>query len=247
MFKKTFWAVAFLLLPFSIYANITIAVFDTGFCIDRLSRVLNIEINKPHWTRGKYQVDCQRLSKKQTIYHGHYVLKELLDGLKVSHKVTIIPIVIYNSFHKQSYLTWKNGLDLAHKSGATILLSANGLPSDKDIELTLLKLNFLASGQIGRKINRHTKLFPQALAKKDNSNIILVGSYYPLTDGDKRLIKDPSMIYQDYIDLYTLPKKLSGSSGAVAKALNIALKKCFNLLQEGDKEKLVKCLNEVTP
>ena len=224
-FRYLWTGVAFLLLSFSINAKpLSIAIFDTGFCSSKLTDIPKNITVKPSLDVTSSNSDiCKKFNVKKRRFHGHHILKELLLNLKESKRELVIyPVIIFDRFAQQRDSYWKKAVEFSKKQNVDVLLTAVGLPVMHKLNLQLLPINFIASGQRGVGIRKDMKLFPHEYL--DGSNSILIGNYFGADKGKDNYMINPDLLYKGKINYYFSANH--GSSLAVAKSLGRAVKIC---------------------
>lgn len=214
--------------------GLKLAIFDTGFCLDKLKSIpANVTIHPVEDLTGTAAYACENLNPRERRYHGQMVLAHFLNTLKNNRKIDVYPLVIFDGAGKQELRYWKKALMRAKAHGANIFLAAAGHPlTVHDLKRAegfpeIDAISFVSSGRTGPYIKAGQQLYPQILSPKDN--LFIIGSYYPPLMQDD-LIYDENLLYQDRIDYYFSGGKgdaiLRGSSRAVATALARALNLC---------------------
>lgn len=221
--------------------TIRVGLIDTAICQqDLYTQFKNVKIKAPIlFLEPSYSSDCKKLPRFKPAIHGHFVLTNFLHALSQKLKVELTPLVIFNNKGFQSLEGWRKVDDHLKLEKYDLLITASGYPLTTKDDLSALPnietwpFTFLSSGQIGRRVSRKTKLFPQSFT---NNNMLLVGSYIsPKRSDQKEMIFDGSLLNQDKIIFYARGGKrspLRGSSKAVALFAARALNSCAHILHE---------------
>lgn len=211
------------------YANLKIAVVDTGFCSEKaLTKSKNHVVKEARDLTGSNNYDCKKISdqelKSSGRFHGQNVLNEFLSYLPKKIKLTIYPLVIYDDKGNQTKDAWEKAIALIKKENIDMVLTASGFISEEKIAADLPSIWFVPSGRTERFITTKTVLFPQSLAPAPN--LFVIGDYY---DDGGQILYDQGLLYQDQVDYYfpSGKKGFTGTSRAVAEAMAKALQKCF--------------------
>lgn len=214
--------------PTNAYSEIKVAIIDTGFCPEKISRLKkNITIQSQIDFTRKKKWDCSKISKKvlnsSPRFHGHKVLLEFLKFAPKKEKITVKPMVVFDLNGEQSKEAWIKAIKYVDKGNFDFVLSASGFVTKEKLVDELPGIWFVPSGRIERSIKKSTILFPQSLAPQ--VNLYLIGDY---NDG-RETFYDQSLLYQNVIDYYFPVGKGSfkGTSRAVAEAFGIALRSCY--------------------
>ncbi len=218
-----------LFLCFSSYSKIRITIIDTGFCPNKLKLSKNVTINKVIDLTNSVKLDCNSVIASDRRYHGQHVLETLLKDIKT--ELIITPLIIFDKDKRQTPKYWQAAFSSEIAAQTDIFLIAAGLPYKDHIDLVNTKIEkivFVASGIQDRWITKEDKLFPQQQAVK-NDRILIISDFYPKTKYDTAYV-DKKNKYQENVSYY-FPNKgendqFTGSSYAVAKALNKALLIC---------------------
>jgi len=212
----------------SAFANLKIAVVDTGFCSEKIkSNSKNHTVLKALDMTGTNGVDCSKISDQvlnsSARFHGQLVLNEFLIYSPKKLKLKIWPLIIYDRTGSQSEQGWRNAITFIEKEKIDIVLTASGFIYPDKIVNELPAIWFAPSGRTTRLIDEKTVLFPQSLAPKPN--LFIIGDYFD----NGQIVYDQALIYQNQIDYYfpSGSKKFSGTSRAVAHAMARALELCF--------------------
>ncbi|MBC7428739.1 MAG: hypothetical protein H7336_09025 [Bacteriovorax sp.] len=211
------------------FADLKIAVIDTGFCSEKaVVKFKNHKVLPARDMTGTNGMDCKKITAKEMLssgrFHGQKVLNEFLSYLPETISVTISPIVVYDRTGNQSEAGWRNAINAIEKEKIDMVLTASGFINSEKLAEELPGIWFVPSGRLQRSIDSKTILFPQNLAPKPN--LFVIGDY---VDEGKQIIYDQALTYQDQIDYYfpSGNKKFTGTSRAVSEAMARALAKCF--------------------
>lgn len=227
LFRGAVFFFVFSLFSFS-YADLKIALVDTGFCPEK-ARV----VSKKHKVlpaldmTGTNKYDCKKINKneldKSGRFHGQHVLNEFLNFLPQKIEVTIRPLIVYDHTGTQTESGWNNAILYIEKEKMDMVLTASGFIHRGKLVSELPAIWFIPSGRKERLINETTELFPQNLAPQPN--ILVIGDYFD----QGQIVYDQALLYQEKIDYYfpSGNKKFQGTSRAVAQAMARALEKCF--------------------
>lgn len=234
--------------PTNFAQSLSVAIIDTGFCIEKLNHSSNIKLQTPHDTTHSVKIDCNKIEARNRRFHGHYVLKEFIQFLGKEVKVKIYPIIIFDNQAKQSIEYWQKATAFIKEQSIDLIISAAGLPDQNASKKSWPSvLTFLSSGRLGIGIDKDTKLYPQELSHT-MSSIILVGSYYP--ESSKNLNDqyfDKNLLYQNQLKLLQSDGKpnanINGSSRAVAEAAGKFLSQCSKNLDLECLKKNIKRIN----
>ncbi len=233
MKKPLLYGAAFFLVSFnSSFAAIKMAIIDTGFCPEKISsskiskKFKSLSILPVVDVTSKTKWNCKKISDQQLLesprFHGQKVLLEFLKFAPKKEKITIKPIVVFDSKGNQTRESWLKAIKLVEKEKFDFILTASGMPAREKINADLSGIWFVPSGRIERSIKKDTILFPQSLAPL--ANLFIIGDY---SDG-KDVFYDQDLLYKDVIDYYFPSGKgqFKGTSRAVSEAMGIALKSC---------------------
>ncbi|EQC48068.1 hypothetical protein [Bacteriovorax sp. Seq25_V] len=256
LIKRVLFVVLALLFSKPIYSKVHITVIDTGFCPQRLKPHKNITILDVTDLTKSLKLDCAKENTRDRRFHGQRVLETLIKN--VEQEIIIEPLIVFDADKRQKEIYWQNAFSTERLKRTDIFLIAAGLPFLKSISLQKIDLKnivFVASGVQDQWIREEHKLFPQELVKS-NKNILIISDYYPKTKYDTAYV-DKKNKYQEHVS-YFFPFKgendlFTGSSYAVAKALNQALKICnFNSQNDflnclKDKSKKVEIEGKLSP
>ncbi|MGZ3857128.1 MAG: hypothetical protein ACXVKO_12795, partial [Bacteriovorax sp.] len=211
----------FFLLAKPLYAEVKIALIDTGFCPEKIQD--NIKIEPTIDFTKSVKLDCFKSDTHLPRFHGQLVLEEFLKFLDFKKiKVHLYPLMIFDIRGDQKKEYWIEAIDWVKKNKIDFVLTASGLITNEKIENVLPAIWFVPSGRASPGIADKSALFPQNLAPQEN--LFLIGDYY---DG-KQVLYDQALLYKDKIDYY-FPSGLKGFKGtsrAVAEAAARALNLC---------------------
>jgi hypothetical protein len=232
-------------IPQTLYAEIKIAIVDTGFCPNQLKQKMRIE-SVIDLTKSVV-LDCSKVDPKNPRMHGQLVLEEFLQYLDLEkHSVYLYPLIVFDKDGQQKKDYWTSALALIKKNKIDFVLSASGLITNEKIQKELPGIWFVPSGRLAPGIKEDTSLFPQNLAPLEN--LFLIGDFY---DG-REIIYDQALLYKDKIDYYFSSgiKGFQGTSRAVAHAAARALNLCplanmRECLKKGRQEKKDQVIQKV--
>lgn len=214
----------FLIIPFCpLYAEVKLALIDTGFCVDRVYKNSKIIIDPAIDLTSTTNFDCQRFDPKNPRFHGQLVLEEFLKFYDNKNLVLhIYPLIVFNQHGDQKKDYWLKALDWIKKNKIDFVLTASGLITNEKLVSSLTSLWFVPSGRVTPQIKEQSELFPQNLAPIEN--MFLIGDYYQ----GKQILYDQGLLYKDKIDYYfpSGSKDFKGTSRAVAEAAARALNLC---------------------
>lgn len=221
LFNLFIMALVFLI-PVLAFAEINLAIIDTGFCPSK-EKKRNIVIDSVLDITNSVKLDCQKFDLNSLRYHGQNVLNEFLKFYNSKNQaIHIYPLIVFDKNGEQKKEYWLSAIKWIEKNKIDIVLTASGFINQEKIEMALPAIWFIPSGRITPQIKKETQLFPQNLAPLDN--LFLIGDYY---DG-RQVLYDQGLLYQDKIDYY-FPNgsgHFSGTSRAVAEACARALNLC---------------------
>ncbi len=217
-------ALFFILLVNPVFAEVKVALIDTGFCINKVHSQSNIKVESFIDFTKTVKIDCTKYDYNNPRFHGQLVLEEFLkfyDNKKL--QLHIYPLIVYNLQGDQKKEYWIEAINWIKNNKIDFVLTASGLITKERIVENLPGLWFVPSGRITPQIKDQTELFPQNLAPL--GNLFLIGDFY---DGTRLAIYDHGLLYKDKIDYYfpSGSNGFKGTSRAVAEAAARALNLC---------------------
>ncbi len=238
---------------------VKMAIFDTGFCPGQIPSLHPfIKIHPVFDATSSVHYDCQKIDLKNRRYHGHLVLKRILNQLQPNSRLEIFPVILFNQQGKQRLSYWQKGIAYALQKNVHLIASATGYPlkpQEKEAPTRWPSLGqsfyFLSSGRKGVGLPQNTQLYPQE--KHDQKKVILVGPLYPplnSQNSSKGWLFDPALLYQKKIDYFATTGQagdlLRGSSRALAEFTRFSLKNCLKIfVKKSAEDELRRCLAPV--
>lgn len=247
------------LLSSPIAKEIQIALLDTPSCPSLIENSQNITIKPVVDLTQNHSYKCYKATLNKRLFHGHWVLENLLKGLKLSSKVTITPLVVFDGQGNQKIQYWKRAFDYVKENDIHLVISAAGFPLiDEELVKEAMKIEIpkipmlLAIGRKSPFLNKEVPLFPHI---HHNWQTLTFGSYHKAFDKKDQASFDlqqfeslrPSYVFpfEDHSQAYP---KLKGSSLAVSLGGNFILQNCqsrFNLTNSSLLSKSIKdCLDQ---
>lgn len=208
-----------------------LALIDSYLCPSALEQSLKQKITNLEELIKAEPEGCQQLElEKHSAFHGHRVLRVILEKISAKNSLTIQHHNVYDQTGRQQFPLWAKALDDLQKMTPQLVVSAvGGLPSELfQQELTELESGppwLIAGGQLGPGVVPETKLWPHELIRKEDAKLLLVG------------VDHQAQLYQDKLAFKlaasTLsPDDLSGSSLAVSLVAAQAIESCAQSLDQ---------------
>lgn len=223
-------------IPATAFANINMAILDTGFCLDKIQSKKNIQIEKViDLTNSVKENYCKNFQSNLPRFHGHLVLQSFINLIDApTEQIIITPIIIFDHKGRQTKKYWQQALAKKYD----VVLSAAGLVTETKISDGLRGEWFVAAPHLGPGIKDNSAVFPVSLAPLHN--LFVIGDFL---DGDTKLL-DQGQLYKDKIDYFfsSGTGDLRGTSRAVTEATARAINLCANQL----KKNLRECLKKKT-
>lgn len=229
------------------YAQLSMAIFDTGFCPNLIKLPKNITLMPVEDVTQSANYKCiSRDQLKSRQFHGQWVLEELLQDLDISKtQLTITPIVIFDKNGRQKLAYWQKAMALAYSKKVDFVVVAAGLPLKRDDTQALEKAAYInthdllilaAAGRASKGVTKTAMLFPQDFLAK--SNLVLFGSYHKALEANGPAgihFEDTSLMRPKNIDYFVpynfkprLFGELKGTSLSVAKGAHLFLETCHS-------------------
>jgi hypothetical protein len=238
---KKLCLIIFLLMPWSLLANIQIAIIDTGFCPGKIKTKKNIVIEKViDLTSSLDQSYCEKFDESLPRFHGHLVLKSLIDFLEIpKDKIFITPLVIFDRKALQNKRYWSKIIDKKFN----LVISATGLVTDEKIARPMTSNWFVATPRIGGGIHKRTEVYPANIANQ--KNIFLVGDYLGDIHDSTKILFDEAQLYQSKID-YFFSSGNAGELRGTSKAVTEAAARAINFCRKELHNNLRSCLKKIS-
>lgn len=220
----------------------SIAIFDTGFCRTPLSHQ-KIKLQTPFNDR----IDCTWMNGNNPRLHGQWVLSKLVELTPLLKKE--VNVFLYKVFNERGVLTSdliKKAFQDAKKKRVKFILFAGGKPETKNIELEPEHFMIVSAGQIGRGINKSTRLWPQNFYDRDK---MLIASFFQQAGENSFFLSGGllNIAETDYFFLEPDEEKgfLKGTSLAATKLAAKILNQCMSFQGKDEKNHDIKeCLEE---
>lgn len=225
----------------SISSPLSIAILDTGFCLQDTKVSKNIKIHPSTDLTKSNTFKCKDLSPNDRRLHGKWVINQLLNTLATNVEIEIFPYIVFDRNAHQSPLFWEKVFK--DQSKFHLFIIAAGVKESKSLRnIKITTPVFTAGATIGRGINYETILWPQSQFKQEN--VYTIGVYRE-KDKDLPARPDYTVIHLSQMKYFQSETNSSdlfkGTSRATATAAAKAINKCSsNLLK---RTKLKKCLN----
>lgn len=220
----------------NLFADIRIAILDTGFCPEKIKLKENIHLeNVIDLTNSVKQDYCKKFNPSLPRFHGHLVLQSFVNFIVNStEKIIITPYVIFDYKGQQEKKYWQQTLTRQYD----LFISAAGLVTEEKFSNSLIGEWFVAAPRIGPGIKIDSVVFPVSLAPLNN--LFVIGDFI---EGDPKLF-DKEQLYKDKINYFfsSGTGDLRGTSRAVAEAAARAIIFCANQLKI--KNNLRECLKK---
>lgn len=243
--KGSLMGALFLCLPLSAQESVSLVILDTGFCPNLIKTPKNVTIKPVQDVTQSVNYQCTSGNLNNRQFHGHWVLAEILNNLKPSVSLSVLPIVIFDKYGNQKLSYWKKAFQIAKDHNPNFIVAAAGLPINKEDKKLLHEASkvkaplapmVLAAGRKGKGISEKNLLFPQDFFPKERLTIF--GSYHHGLSEEGPHFFDTALLRPKNIDLYLpfnfkprLFGNLKGTSLSVAKGVNILLKVCKSPLR----------------
>lgn len=208
--------------------------------------------------------NCSSENLNSPALHGHHVLENIFGNFStksMENKITVYLGTVFNRIGLQHTPFWKSHIKKVNQLKPHFTVLAVGY--FKDNQLDSYKFNhplLLASGNVGRGIDKTTEVFPHknkldnyfligsAINSAQNSTILGTKSPQKGLKG-KPMLWDSTLLYENKID-YFLPhegtrNQLRYSSFSVASFANKILKKCSSFKKEPSTATLKKCIKSL--
>ncbi len=218
----------------NVQAEIKVAVIDTGFCHNEISKLNGQTISNTIDMTNSVNLDCHKISPalKNTSqrFHGQHVLQRFLRSAGHDKNITVFPLIVFDSNGNQTEAAWFNAINFIKKEKIDIVVAASSLPTKKRISESLHGVWFVAAGRTERGMTKKDSLFPQLLAPM--KNLLIIGDYFE-SKGNFAPLYDQSLLYQNQISYYFPSGEgpLKGTSRAVAVAAGLAVNLCYDFLK----------------
>lgn len=231
---KIFFCLLSWLIPATLFANIHVAILDTGFCPDKIQAKKNIQIEKViDLTNSIKENYCKNFQAHLPRFHGHLVLQSFINLIvDPAQQIIISPMIIFDHKGKQTEKYWQQVLAKKYD----LVLSAAGMVTKGKFTEDLRGEWFVAVPHTGHGIKHDTVVFPVSLAPLHN--LFVIGSFI---EGETKLF-EKGQLYRDKIDYFF--SSGTGDLRGTSRAVTEAAARAINLCGDQIKNNLRECLRK---
>lgn len=197
------------------YQNI--AIIDTGFCPELITRHPKVVIHPVFFATEPFPLNCTSADINSPRMHGQKVLKTFIENYKGDKILNLYPVIVFDQKGIQTVDYWKMSMPYILKNQIRYALAATGVPLRNKISALLPKKTHfvLASGRVEPALKEMAYLFPHDFLLDKQRTI--VGSQVKLSE---TTIKDPKTFHPEKVNVWVdedPSNEFKGSSYAVAK------------------------------